>query len=73
MDSPRWRTALNGVHNQDNFSFIKGIKQAKGAARELEEFASAVSTRPEAVDDFEPYIVVSGKEAAAAHHQQSIG
>ncbi len=73
MDSPRRGAALNGVHKQDNFSFIKGIKQAEGAARKFKEFASAVTARLEAVDDFETNIVVSRKGATAANDQQTIG
>ena len=71
MDSPRWRTALHGVHKQDNFRFFKGIKQIQAAARQFQEFRSAITTSLEAADDFEPHIVIRGKGATTADYQQA--
>jgi hypothetical protein len=73
MDRSRWRAALNSVDEQDNLCFFKGIKQIKAAARQLRKLASTVASRPEAVDDFEPYIIVGRQGAAATDYQQSIG
>jgi len=72
VDSPRRRAALNGIGKQDNLCFFKGIKQVEAATHQLQKFASAVTSRLEAVDDFEPHIVVGGKSAAATDHQQTI-
>jgi len=73
MDSPRRRAALNGVDKQDNLCFFKAMKQIEAAVRQLQKFASTVTSRLEAADNFEPRIIVGGKRTAATDHQQSTG
>jgi hypothetical protein len=73
MNSPRRRTALDGVYEQDNVCFFQEVQEAEGAARQQQEFASAVAARLEAADDLEPHIVVGGKGTATADHQHAIG
>jgi hypothetical protein len=65
MDRSRRRTTLYGVYKHDDLSFIKNIKWARVSTGQLHEFAFEVTAFPQAVNNFQTYVVVGGKGIAA--------